>query len=109
MALFVDHSTMAMIYHPRARQSALFLMIRRPPRSTLFPYTTLFRSDGMGMTAAGRWHNRSGTIDRVSSQSFRECLAAQAGAGRRTFGFSQDAGTAVGGARRHARFPRRNL
>src|ERR1051325_11868264 len=23
----------------------LFLMIRRPPRSTLFPYTTLFRSD----------------------------------------------------------------
>src|ERR1035441_10980107 len=27
-----------------------FLMIRRPPRSTLFPYTTLFRS------RAGRWH-----------------------------------------------------
>src|SRR6266496_5445867 len=25
-----------------------FLMIRRPPRSTLFPYTTLFRSDGRG-------------------------------------------------------------
>src|ERR1039457_5412755 len=24
---------------------SLFLMIRRPPRSTLFPYTTLFRSD----------------------------------------------------------------
>src|SRR3712207_4466555 len=23
-------------------------MIRRPPRSTLFPYTTLFRSHGMG-------------------------------------------------------------
>src|SRR2546428_10721441 len=23
-------------------------MIRRPPRSTLFPYTTLFRSDGIG-------------------------------------------------------------
>src|ERR1041384_8805229 len=23
-----------------------FLMIRRPPRSTLFPYTTLFRSSG---------------------------------------------------------------
>src|SRR3712207_9284499 len=29
-----------------ARQSVyfFFLMIRRPPRSTLFPYTTLFRS-----------------------------------------------------------------
>src|SRR2546428_10320299 len=32
-----------------------FLMIRRPPRSTLFPYTTLFRSVisvGTGMTIA---------------------------------------------------------
>src|ERR1039457_4009850 len=27
------------------RFSFFFLMIRRPPRSTLFPYTTLFRSD----------------------------------------------------------------
>src|SRR3712207_7308568 len=26
--------------------SLFFLMIRRPPRSTLFPYTTLFRSEG---------------------------------------------------------------
>src|SRR3712207_7748869 len=26
--------------------SIFFLMIRRPPRSTLFPYTTLFRSAG---------------------------------------------------------------
>src|SRR6266496_2771865 len=26
--------------------SFFFLMIRRPPRSTLFPYTTLFRSEG---------------------------------------------------------------
>src|SRR5258708_15472927 len=33
-------------------------MIRRPPRSTLFPYTTLFRSEGACLddlhTAAGR-------------------------------------------------------
>src|SRR3712207_7506491 len=29
-----------------------FLMIRRPPRSTLFPYTTLFRS-GTKMMATG--------------------------------------------------------
>src|SRR3712207_8995062 len=27
-----------------ATVSVFFLMIRRPPRSTLFPYTTLFRS-----------------------------------------------------------------
>src|SRR3712207_7234731 len=32
-----------------------FLMIRRPPRSTLFPYTTLFRSVGVlaGQPAGG--------------------------------------------------------
>src|SRR2546430_13519532 len=30
-----------------------FLMIRRPPRSTLFPYTTLFRSRGGGRGAFG--------------------------------------------------------
>src|SRR2546425_12139965 len=28
-----------------------FLMIRRPPRSTLFPYTTLFRSAKKGIVA----------------------------------------------------------
>ena len=28
-----------------------FLMIRRPPRSTLFPYTTLFRSDAVQIEA----------------------------------------------------------
>src|SRR3712207_2466340 len=30
-----------------------FLMIRRPPRSTLFPYTTLFRSDVAGPRRSG--------------------------------------------------------
>src|SRR5215467_15892239 len=29
-----------------------FLMIRRPPRSTLFPYTTLFRSEPCGKGCA---------------------------------------------------------
>src|SRR2546430_10260289 len=33
-----------------------FLMIRRPPRSTLFPYTTLFRS----YRHLGRHHRRGG-------------------------------------------------
>src|SRR3712207_7458837 len=31
-----------------------FLMIRRPPRSTLFPYTTLFRSGSPSSDLAGR-------------------------------------------------------
>src|SRR6266566_6587057 len=30
-----------------------FLMIRRPPRSTLFPYTTLFRSSGSNSAIDG--------------------------------------------------------
>src|SRR6266446_7096919 len=32
-----------------------FLMIRRPPRSTLFPYTTLFRSARASGGCAHRW------------------------------------------------------
>src|SRR3712207_9480519 len=37
-----------------------FLMIRRPPRSTLFPYTTLFRSPVvlLGPVARERLHHR---------------------------------------------------
>src|SRR2546426_5816829 len=31
-----------------------FLMIRRPPRSTLFPYTTLFRSNSVRWPGAGK-------------------------------------------------------
>src|SRR2546426_5800463 len=33
----------------KALQVIFFLMIRRPPRSTLFPYTTLFRSSAVGL------------------------------------------------------------
>src|SRR3712207_9392194 len=38
---------MIFLYHLRhiCCLSFFFLMIRRPPRSTLFPYTTLFRSE----------------------------------------------------------------
>src|SRR6185295_6125796 len=42
-----------------------FLMIRQPPRSTLFPYTTLFRS--VGERASHR--ERSGHLDLVGSDS----------------------------------------
>src|SRR5256885_3681201 len=31
-------------------------MIRRPPRSTLFPYTTLFRSQCVAIVSAGRFN-----------------------------------------------------
>src|ERR1039457_7513367 len=36
---------------PSTGLNVFFLMIRRPPRSTLFPYTTLFRSPLAGATA----------------------------------------------------------
>src|SRR5215203_6481774 len=41
---------------PGSRKLALFffLMIRRPPRSTLFPYTTLFRSRRPGAGGGAR-------------------------------------------------------
>src|SRR6266511_5011956 len=47
-----------------------FLMIRRPPRSTLFPYTTLFRSfqlvppsrvTNRRYTSFGNWKDRKST------------------------------------------------
>src|SRR3712207_7767149 len=42
-----------------------FLMIRRPPRSTLFPYTTLFRSD--------RRRSRAGARHVVVERDEHEC------------------------------------
>src|SRR5438876_11992783 len=48
----VHHSTL--LLHPiistqPSSRLFFFLMIRRPPRSTLFPYTTLFRSIPQGL------------------------------------------------------------
>src|SRR2546427_8310221 len=37
-------------------------MIRRPPRSTLFPYTTLFRSHCRDGQRAGGWRTRDGQV-----------------------------------------------
>src|SRR5436189_469746 len=37
-------------------------MIRRPPRSTLFPYTTLFRSERNCVAACGMAGNWSGSL-----------------------------------------------
>src|SRR5256885_17185860 len=43
--------TAASSHTPRLCLIFFFLMIRRPPRSTLFPYTTLFRSRLRGRAA----------------------------------------------------------
>src|SRR6267142_5452224 len=51
-----------------------FLMIRRPPRSTLFPYTTLFRSGGQARADRRRrraaWAHRGRGL-RVRPEHFR--------------------------------------
>src|SRR2546426_12722815 len=39
-----------------------FLMIRRPPRSTLFPYTTLFRSAYSGILHQPQRHDEPGRL-----------------------------------------------
>src|SRR6267378_650783 len=41
-----------------------FLMIRRPPRSTLFPYTTLFRSRDVSVVRSGRGLRSRGQLRR---------------------------------------------
>src|SRR2546422_7246467 len=40
-----------------------FLMIRRPPRSTLFPYTTLFRSRELAHENGTFWRGRDVRLD----------------------------------------------
>src|SRR3712207_8280996 len=60
-------------------------MIRRPPRSTLFPYTTLFRSGGLsmdGISSAGGGSGEGPDFDSIAAgqASLQEHLLAQAGA-----------------------------
>src|SRR2546429_4454563 len=58
----------AFLARPAVTHSVLFffLMIRRPPRSTLFPYTTLFRS---WRSRTGAWRpTRSITSTRTARQ-----------------------------------------
>src|SRR2546425_7860861 len=53
-----------------------FLMIRRPPRSTLFPYTTLFRSkptqDGLGPSRTANLLRKEARMTDDSSQRSEE-------------------------------------
>src|SRR5687768_18148238 len=46
-------------------------MLRRPPRSTLFPYTTLFRSEAVEREPLGEWR---GEEPFGSAQQYRETL-----------------------------------
>src|SRR2546427_9183854 len=43
-----------------------FLMIRRPPRSTLFPYTTLFRSHDTGISQIFTYDTRTRALTQLT-------------------------------------------
>src|SRR5574342_490987 len=62
-------------------QITFFLMLRRPPRSTLFPYTTLFRSNGPGVNVPciglSRWpydeyHTTDDNLDIIDEKMLLE-------------------------------------
>src|SRR5256885_7796750 len=82
-------------------------MIRRPPRSTLFPYTTLFRSLGRGVPRRGELRprgarrnsprrKRRGAVDGDLPHEPRSAAPGAAGAG----GAARPAGAGARGGRR---------
>src|SRR5436305_3262199 len=56
-----------------------FLLIRRPPRSTLFPYTTLFRSPaGFAHAGVGRLRrDPPASGRRTADHHYRHCLRSE--------------------------------
>src|SRR5439155_24212828 len=66
-----------------------FLLLRRPPRSTLFPYTTLFRS------RAGGSPTRAPTCSPSAPCSIRPPLAASRSRGKRPRWCSTPSSTAI--------------
>src|SRR3712207_8633143 len=66
-------------------------MIRRPPRSTLFPYTTLFRSRHDEVVGVAAWVDRAPDLGHPQPHSvvdeYRECHAELA-AVKRTLGLT---------------------
>src|SRR5256885_15131592 len=70
--------------------SFFFLMIRRPPRSTLFPYTTLFRS-AIGIPTLGQ-----GGGDAVGAVAVDQLLLADAAQGvTAVVGLADELATAI--------------
>src|SRR3712207_9144170 len=80
-----------------------FLMIRRPPRSTLFPYTTLFRSpmrDRTTRSGSGGPRERPGRRDRRRGRRFGVPRPRQ---GRRHRAVPAGRAAALGGDRKSTR------
>src|SRR2546425_1049989 len=72
-------------------------MIRRPPRSTLFPYTTLFRSVSGGRPQNGREHEpHGGRGERHAEHQLDHHCGSRSTSWRRR---SSSSGDAAGGGR----------
>src|SRR2546422_1402176 len=62
-------------------------MIRRPPRSTLFPYTTLFRSVRFGKTETRIYTERPQQARRWGSRTISDCYQEDREEGRAVWRF----------------------
>src|SRR5690242_10092397 len=62
---------------------AVFCLLPRPPRSTLFPYTTLFRSPGAGRGSGGAALRRAAALPRPGAPGRRDAVGRRAAAGGR--------------------------
>src|SRR5205807_7455278 len=76
-----------------------FFMIQRPPRSTLFPYTTLFRSAPL---------RDRGFLDQSSIGRLCPLLSIESGRQRRRQGRPHEGAGDAGQDRRHAKADRRD-
>src|SRR2546430_15820107 len=70
LVLYIDICRMFLVFF------FFFLMIRRPPRSTLFPYTTLFRSTSSGRSRASESETIVLRVD--TARAWTESLGPQA-------------------------------
>src|SRR5947209_20186047 len=73
-----------------------FLMIRRPPRSTLFPYTTLFRSIVLGVRSCQISARNSSLKDYTNNVSSLNQQSSQTG--QQFFNQLSSGGGGAGGA-----------
>src|SRR3712207_9392739 len=65
-------------------------MIRRPPRSTLFPYTTLFRSSAGPLEGLGELDRFFGEVQPLTDWSFARTLAAAGASAEAVAGFLEN-------------------
>src|SRR2546429_9189942 len=75
-------------------------MIRRPPRSTLFPYTTLFRSLRIGTQLEEAWRAHVKGSDDAARKAIRETLLSVSLPAERSFLRRYSSQLSVGPAQR---------